>query len=126
MGFCQSYLKQQKETKINNLDVLNKSIANLNLLQKEENKQIQILEKRKIAIQKEIEDCNLDLCIIRKEKKDILETIKLFECKICMDKQNEVMLIPCGHCFCSNCSTNMSNCPICRSNIINTNQIYFN
>ena len=63
---------------------------------------------------------------IREEKKEVLETIKLFECKICMDELNKIMLVPCGHCFCLKCSKNLTECPICRSQIQSINNIYFN
>jgi hypothetical protein len=41
-----------------------------------------------------------------------------FNCKICMDKSIEVVLIPCGHlCLCAACADSMRDktCPICRT-----------
>ena len=126
MGNEMSYLKNAKLRKIKNLETLNQSIANLHLLQKEEEKQIVILEKKKKFIQDEIMKTNLELETIREQKKEVLETIKLFECKICMDELNKIMLVPCGHCFCLKCSKNLTECPICRSQIQSINNIYFN
>ena len=39
------------------------------------------------------------------------------KCKICFEKQVEVTLDPCGHCFCKSCSFQFLNCPICRLRI---------
>ena len=126
MGTEQSYLKKNKLRKIKNLEILNQSISNLKLLQKEEEKQIHILENKKVKIQEAIKKTKIELDDIREEKKEVLETIKLFECKICMDELNKIMLVPCGHCFCLKCSTNLKECPICRTQIQSINNIYFN
>ena len=40
-------------------------------------------------------------------------------CAVCLDNAINVVLIPCGHmCSCSQCSNKLSNCPICRSAIV--------
>lgn len=40
------------------------------------------------------------------------------ECVICMDKQYQVVFIPCGHlCVCPNCALQLTNCPLCRISI---------
>jgi hypothetical protein len=41
------------------------------------------------------------------------------ECVICMDKQSEIIFIPCGHfCICLNCNSNLDRkCPMCRAKI---------
>ena len=46
-------------------------------------------------------------------------------CKICFDKQVEVTLDPCGHCFCKSCSFQFLNCPICRLNINKRINLFF-
>ena len=36
-------------------------------------------------------------------------------CKICMDNEVEVVLLPCGHSVsCVNCADKLKNCPVCR------------
>jgi len=43
-----------------------------------------------------------------------------FTCKVCMEHQIEVVLIPCGHlCLCKGCasSAGMSACPVCRQSV---------
>ena len=46
------------------------------------------------------------------------ELLKQFLCKVCMDSCIEIVYIPCYHmCVCSKCTTQISNCPICRDEI---------
>ena len=46
------------------------------------------------------------------------------DCKICFDNLIETILIPCGHCYCNNCSNNMTKCYICQQNIMTKYKIY--
>ncbi|KAG8229619.1 hypothetical protein J437_LFUL002344 [Ladona fulva] len=40
------------------------------------------------------------------------------ECAVCMDKECEVIFIPCGHmCCCISCSEKFTECPMCRGNV---------
>ena len=41
-------------------------------------------------------------------------------CPICLDKQNDIHILPCNHTFCFECikKVNDIRCPICRTNII--------
>ena len=42
-------------------------------------------------------------------------------CVVCMEKYVERVILPCRHaCVCEKCCDRLSNCPICRSFIINT------
>lgn len=45
-------------------------------------------------------------------------------CPVCYDNQVEVYCNPCGHVFCKPCLKNEL-CPICRSHITNTGNLYF-
>ncbi|XP_039214130.1 baculoviral IAP repeat-containing protein 7 isoform X1 [Crotalus tigris] len=39
-------------------------------------------------------------------------------CKVCMDKDVSIVLVPCGHLVvCAECAPNLSRCPICRGDI---------
>ena len=40
-------------------------------------------------------------------------------CCVCLGRQPETVLIPCGHFVCDNCAPNLHRCPICRSSFTN-------
>lgn len=47
-------------------------------------------------------------------------------CKICLDKEYDVILIPCAHIVCcTSCSFNVTTCPTCRKPFNNVMRIYF-
>lgn len=126
MGCCYSYVEKQNQNKLKLLETLNKTIDNLRLLQKEEKRLQDNLRKDKIELEYDIQKEHENLAKIKEKHKNTIETIKMFECSICLDKLNKVMCIPCGHCFCLDCSRNLQQCPICRSDITGINNIYFN
>ena len=126
MGCCYSYLEKQNQEKLKLLETLNKTIDNLRLIQKEEGRQQNILRRDKNILEQEVDLEKKKLEEIKKKHSQTIETIKMFECKICMEKLNKVMLIPCGHCFCLDCAKNIEVCPICRSEVNGINNIYFN
>ena len=39
------------------------------------------------------------------------------ECRVCMVNRKNTVLIPCGHCLCSNCVKRVTKCPMCRATI---------
>lgn len=49
-------------------------------------------------------------------QKDATNSINL-ECPVCMDKQKDIVLVPCGHTLCSSCSSRIKKCHICKSSI---------
>lgn len=56
--------------------------------------------------------------------KNVVDTEK--NCRICLDNDVEVTLIPCGHCcLCVSCTFGLKECPICRKEIENTQRTYF-
>ena len=51
---------------------------------------------------------------LKKKQEDSKET----SCKVCMDAQAEIVLLPCTHMVaCSNCTSVLTLCPICRNDI---------
>lgn len=48
----------------------------------------------------------------------------IIACPICLDKQKEIALIPCGHTLCRQCRVDIIECPICRSCINGYIKIY--
>lgn len=126
MGICQSYVQQKNKENLSILETLNKTIDNIRLLLSEEERQQHILQMKRLSILDDIEQEKTNLEMIKKKKHLTIETIKLFECKICMENLNKIMCVPCGHCFCLECSKGLEHCPICRSKIETVNNIYFN
>lgn len=49
-------------------------------------------------------------------QKETINSINL-ECPVCMDKQKDIVLVPCGHTLCSSCSGRIKKCHICKSYI---------
>ena len=126
MGCCYSYLEKQNQKKLKLLETLNKTIDNLRLLQNEESRKQENLRLEKLELEQDINLEKQKLLETKQKHKQTIDTIKMFECKICMEKLNKIMLVPCGHCFCLECSKSLDNCPICRTPISSINNIYFN
>lgn len=53
----------------------------------------------------------------KEEKKQEQEEDSRLICAICMDREKNVALIPCGHRFCSQCARVLEKCPMDRSTI---------
>lgn len=115
MGLVQSHLNNRKNNKIKELETLNSTIEFLG-----HHKKICEQEIEKKTKCKE----NLDLKI-HKCKTEYGKYANL-DCKICFDNLIEIILIPCGHCYCEKCTTNMTHCYICQQQIINKYKIYKN
>ncbi|CAK4071299.1 unnamed protein product [Aphanomyces euteiches] len=51
--------------------------------------------------------------VVQKEKKELIEG---FVCSICLEKDVNRVLIPCGHIFCNTCIEQLprKKCPVCR------------
>ena len=126
MGNCQSYLEKRNQENLRVLETINKSIDNIRLLEKEEKRQqdLLILQRNKIILC--IKEEQLKLNELKKKHSLTLETIKLFECNICMENLNKKVCVPCGHCFCEKCSISLEECPICRQKVDSIISIYFN
>ena len=46
------------------------------------------------------------------------------QCAVCMDKEKDVALDPCGHRVCAVCSQSLDECPTCRQNIAGRIRLY--
>ncbi|XP_062593840.1 uncharacterized protein LOC134255334 [Saccostrea cucullata] len=64
------------------------------------------------------------------EKKVSVDEVKMKkgntfgDCQICFDKENEVVLNPCGHMCCQNCASNLNLCPFCREGLKGRIKVY--
>lgn len=45
-------------------------------------------------------------------------------CMICMDREVNRLLLPCGHCFCAACANAIVRCGICRHDIAQRHPIF--
>ena len=65
---------------------------------------------------------------IQGTKIKVMEDMRLGElrlCKICLDKDRRVTLIPCGHFIsCVECAQSLKECPVCRTNITSFQKTY--
>lgn len=57
------------------------------------------------------------------EKKDDTKEDRL--CKVCYQQEANIVLLPCGHVFCVDCSIQLENCAVCRKDIERRQKIYF-
>jgi len=46
-----------------------------------------------------------------------------YDCRICMAREKDTVLIPCGHFLCNQCVQKVDCCPLCRANIDKTVQL---
>jgi hypothetical protein len=45
-------------------------------------------------------------------------------CAVCIEKKVDKVLTPCGHTFCSDCTTKLTTCPLCRKSIVEKLTLY--
>merc|ERR1712106_208793 len=49
----------------------------------------------------------------------LIETFQSAECVVCMERKCDIIFLPCGHlCSCSQCDRDLSQCPLCRADIV--------
>ena len=67
------------------------------------------------------------LCSIKIPKiHDCNQNKSIPKCSICLNNNTNIALIPCGHvCSCYNCSNDITKCPICRSDIIRKQPLFY-
>ena len=46
------------------------------------------------------------------------------QCVVCMDKEKDVALDPCGHRVCAECAPSLNECPMCKQNIGRRMRLY--
>ena len=58
---------------------------------------------------------------------DVSQNLKNIRiCKICTEREANILFLPCGHLFvCKYCTTSLNNCPICRFEINQIVKVYF-
>ena len=126
MGIINSNLRNKKRKLIHDVGTLNNTIHILTVLESNMKKELGAREKQTILLSKKIKEYKIILGKLCKNINDNRgkRDNDMCECKICMEKQIEVIVIPCGHCFCNVCIENSGSCPLCRNNIVKTNKIY--
>ena len=63
------------------------------------------------------DDENLDEALSKLKLKNA-EMKQEKSCKVCLDKEVEVVFVPCGHLVsCTHCTPSLKNCPVCRTKI---------
>ena len=118
----------QKDKEINELKESDES-KERHLKEKIENQLSEILEKNEL-LESIKEENNLQLNLLN-EKNRIIDNYKSDrECKICMSKDSDIILMPCGHlAMCKSCElrsrrqTNQK-CPICRKRYTELIKVY--
>lgn len=83
---------------------------------------------RKLTVDQEVVDsCSMIIEKVdpnKKQNKEVVESEK--NCRICLDNDVEVTLIPCGHfCLCQSCTFGLKECPLCRREIESIQRTYF-
>lgn len=69
-----------------------------------------------------IKNKNMELLLKTKEYRD--DKRELNECSICLERPKKVVNVPCGHCFCEECSKEATHCYNCRALITHKQVIY--
>ena len=126
-GKVSKYIKKNKYKKIQELETLNDSIKNIDLYEKEKKRKLEDLEKYYDKLKKEIEKYKYLLKNVLNENSELCELHNIkskLECKICMDRNINTFIIPCGHVICNLC-INIQECPYCRTPIQDKKTIYF-
>ena len=125
MGLVNSYLKKNKEKRIKDIDTLNESIKNLNIFRDKLEREMENLGKKKDEL---IYDINSKICCSTNLENKIhgyKQNLGNLECSICMSRNKDCIMIPCGHTFCSICSYNFYDCPMCRLKIEKKIKIFY-
>ena len=121
---------KKSKNKIENIRNFNFSVAedgtvtNSDSLNKEviygifKRSQIRELENLDYAIKNK----NIELLMLDKQHRDNRREFN--ECSICLEKPKRVVNVPCGHCFCEECSREATHCYNCRALITHKQIIY--
>lgn len=126
-GIVSKHIQKNKYKKIQELETLNESIKNIDLYEKEKQRKLKDLEKYYDKLKTEIEKYKYLLKNVLNENSELCELHNIkskLECKICMDRNINTFIIPCGHVICNIC-INSQECPYCRTHIEDKKTIYF-
>jgi hypothetical protein len=72
-----------------------------------------------------MKDIKAEEQVIEASSKPVAAPDEKFQCKICIDKIVEFMLMPCGHMLCRNCSEITNKCPFDRQNVTQRVRMFF-
>ncbi|CAN6481782.1 unnamed protein product [Victoria cruziana] len=88
----------------------------------------QTLLQTTLSLQEQLRESQTAL-LLEQERADTAvkeaETAKgAWSCRICLNNEVDMMIIPCGHVLCHRCSSAVSRCPFCRLQVSRTHRIY--
>ena len=109
----------------------NKKVNSYNLNMKEGRAPVTIMKHMSAdncSVALETPKCNANdvLCAtISQLQKEIKRLNEEKLCKICLDKESDIVFRPCGHfASCNTCAISLKNCPMCRKEIISCFRVY--
>ncbi|XP_075490038.1 uncharacterized protein LOC142528761 isoform X2 [Primulina tabacum] len=88
----------------------------------------QSLLQTALTLQEQLKESQAEL-LLEQEKSEMAikeaDTAKAaWSCRVCLNNEVDVSLIPCGHVLCRRCSSAVSRCPFCRLQVSKTMRIY--
>ncbi|ELU08684.1 hypothetical protein CAPTEDRAFT_125132 [Capitella teleta] len=49
----------------------------------------------------------------------------VFTCKVCWNREVNIILVKCGHLLCEDCAPQVEDCPLCKKRIEDRIQVWF-
>ncbi|KAL7096896.1 hypothetical protein ACP275_10G109500 [Erythranthe tilingii] len=88
----------------------------------------QSLLQTALTLEEQLKESQASL-LLEQEKSDMAakeaDTAKVaWSCRVCLNNEVDVTLIPCGHVLCRTCSSAVSRCPFCRIQVSKTMRIF--
>ena len=124
MGIVNSTLGKKKRRLIKEIDILNNSIDNLNILNNENTRKCHELSHARKFLENGMKEQIIKYKNLEIKLKNLNNCATNFECKICMERPIDTINLPCGHTFCGVCIHNVEICFICRKKIDNKIKIF--
>lgn len=124
MGLVNSTLGRKKRKLIKDIETLNNTILNLQILNTETSRKCQELMNGRKYLESEIKNEVIKYRNLEIKIKNLNNCATNFECKICMEKPINTVNLPCGHTFCNDCLGNIDYCFICRKKIDNKIKLF--
>lgn len=103
----QSNYEKKLADELKQQELLQKQLSGIDDKCSELQQQLEASKKKLIEVETKAKD---------EQEKDI--------CGICLDKPKSIVVIPCGHCYCNDCSK-IKRCAICRQDIQQRSKIFF-